>query len=153
MYYLLVLFSMVILPICSIVINYIMNNSPNIILLIMEWFVFWAIGIRLLTAGLRQIFQPKFTAQEILQINDPNSWVLVKELGFSNIAIGILGISSLMINEWILPAAVAGGVFLGMAGVNHLSQPNKNRREKTAMISNLFVFAVLLLSVVLMILK
>jgi hypothetical protein len=34
-------------------------------LLLGRWFVFWAVGVRLLTAGIRQIAQPRFTAETI----------------------------------------------------------------------------------------
>jgi hypothetical protein len=49
---------MFIFPIVSILIESIGNkNHAGLITLTGKWFVFWAIGIRLFTAGLRQIIR------------------------------------------------------------------------------------------------
>jgi hypothetical protein len=51
---------------------------------------------------------------------------------------------SLLAPSWRLAAALAGGVFYGLAGVNHLLQSHRNRLENVAMASDLFVSLVLL---------
>ena len=56
--------------------------------IVARWFVFWAVGVRLLVAGVRQIVQPRFTAEKILGIKDPDAALLVREFGFANVAIG-----------------------------------------------------------------
>ena len=143
MYYLSIIFLMIIFPVCSIMIDLSMNSPTNLLQVILKWFVFWAIGIRLTTAGLRQIFQPKFTSKEILGIIETRSLILVRELGFSNLSIGMIAIISSVVPHWLLPAATAGGLFMGFAGVHHLFQSNKNHRQQFAMVSDLAIFLIL----------
>jgi hypothetical protein len=88
--------------------------------LIGKWFVFWAMGGRLFLAGMRQIAQPEYTARMILGLKHEESRLLVRELGFANVALGAIGIVSLLAPSWRLAAALAGGVFYGLARVNHL---------------------------------
>ncbi len=38
--------------------------------LILKWFVFSSVGLRLLTAGLKQIIDPTFTTKEVFKLND-----------------------------------------------------------------------------------
>lgn len=112
--------------------------------LVAKWFVFWAVGWRLLLAGVKQIAQPQYTAREILGLKSDESLILVRELGFANVAIGLLGVGTLMQPHWQMGAAMAGGVFYGLAGVNHARQAHRNRLENVAMASDLFVSIVLL---------
>lgn len=114
--------------------------------LVGKWFVFWAVGIRLFLAGARQILQPEYTAHVILGLESGESLLLVRELGFANLALGLVGTLSLWLPTWRLPVALAGGVFYLLAGVNHVLQPHRNRLENVAMSSDLFV-AIALLSV------
>ena len=144
---------MFVLPIGSIIAEATLSLNSNIIFLIGKWFVFWAIGIRIFTAGIRQITQPKFTAKDILGLKETESWILVRELGFANTALGVLGILSIFFQEWILPSALAGSIFLGLAGINHLLTKNKNIYEKAAMISNLLISIVLIIYFVLSLVK
>ncbi|MGA3157258.1 MAG: DUF6790 family protein [Steroidobacteraceae bacterium] len=109
-----------------------------------KWFVFWAVGLRLLLAGLRQIIQPRYTAETILGIKDPDAMLVVRELGFANTAFGVIGVVSIATHTWILPTATAGAIFYGLAGVNHLPHKHRNKLENVAMLSDLFVAAVLL---------
>ena len=52
-----------------------------------KWFVFWAVGVRLLIAAARQIAKPEFTARDIFEIEDVKAFVVVQELGFANLAL------------------------------------------------------------------
>ena len=70
--------------------------------------------------------------------------VVVRELGFGNLAIGTLGIASIAVPSWQLAAALVGGIFYALAGVAHIWQPHRNRLETVAMLSDLFAAAVLL---------
>jgi len=105
------------------------------------------IGVRLFTAGLRQVFQPEYTANVILGLESGESLLRVCELGFANLALGLVGILSLLFPAWRLPDALAGGVFFGLAGVNHVLQSHRNQPENVAMASDLFV-AIILMPVV-----
>jgi hypothetical protein len=110
-----------------------------------KWLVFWGVGVRLLLAGARQITQPSFTVQKILGVTDERSFVLVRQLGFANIALGTIAVASLIIKSWVMPAAVAGAIFLGLAGVNHMRQSERNSRENLAMFTDLVLAALLAL--------
>jgi hypothetical protein len=112
--------------------------------LIGKWFVFWSVGWRLFLAGIRQVVQPSFTARVILGLKSDESVLLVRELGFANLALGLLGIMSLYAASWQVAAALAGGIFYGLAGANHVLQSHRNRLENVAMTSDLFVSIVLL---------
>ena len=109
-----------------------------------KWFVFWAVGIRLFLAGVRQVLQPSFTSVEIFAIYEPKAFAIVRELGFANLSMGTLGILSLWHQGWTLPAAIVGGLYYGLAGLGHVKQPRKNAKEYAAMITDVFAFAVLL---------
>ena len=112
--------------------------------LIGKWFVFWAVGVRLFLAGVRQVLQPSFTAAEIFEIHEPKALAIVRELGFANLSMGLLGLLSLWQQDWQIPAAIVGGLYYGLAGLGHISQRRKNAKEYTAMISDGFAFLVLL---------
>jgi len=119
------------------------HHTADIFALTAKWFVFWAVGIRTFTAGLRQAMQPGFTANEIFRIEGTDSHPIVREVGFGNLAIGTLGIGSLYRPGWLIPAAVAGGLYYGLAGLLHLFRKGKNAMEQTAMISDAYAFLVL----------
>ena len=136
---------LLILPVASIVTeNSLAPHTLGAVFLIGKWFVFWSIGVRLFVAGVRQIFQPRFTAEEIFAIRDPGSFAIVREVGFANLSMGILGICSIVRVGWIVPAAVVGGLYYGLAGMGHLLRSEKNAKEYLALVSDFFIFLVLL---------
>jgi hypothetical protein len=61
---------------------------------------------------------------------------------------GTLGIWSLYRPGWIVPAALVGGLYYGLAGLLHAFRKGKNAMEETVMISDAFAFLVLLVVVV-----
>jgi hypothetical protein len=117
--------------------------------LIGKWFIFWAVGVRLFAAGLRQVINPAFTARDIFHIEDRSSHAVVRELGFANICFGAVGIISLFIPQWRLVSAFASGLFYGIAGINHLVKKPASSNEALALISDIFIFLVLLVYVTL----
>jgi hypothetical protein len=140
---------MFIFPILSIFTElFLFHSSMSTILLIGKWFVFWAVGIRLFTAGLRQVIRPQFTAEEILRIKGSQQFIVVQELGFANMAMGTLGICTILNSNWVLPAAIVGCLFLGLAGARHVLTKERNLQENSAMLSNLIIFVVLLIYIV-----
>jgi len=144
MYFASVLLLLLIFPLTSIAVEAIrFGHSVTDMGLIGKWFVFWAVGVRLFLAGVRQVFQPSFTAVEIFEIHEPKALAIVRELGFANLSMGLLGVCSLGHKEWLIPAAIIGGLYYGLAGLGHLPQPHKNVKEYTAMISDGFAFLVL----------
>ena len=149
MFYAIVVLLMFVFPVGSLLVElFVFRNSLNVPLLIGKWFTFWGVGGRLLLAGLRQAIQPRFTAENILGIKSKDAFQVVQELGFANISIGTIGILSTLSGAWVLPAAVAGCLFYGFAGFRHIVKSERNALEITAMVSDLFIFAVLLCYIV-----
>ena len=145
MYIYIVLLFMAVLPVGSIAVEHTaLHASAPLVALAGKWFVFWSMGVRLLTAGLRQIIQPAFTAKTILGIQGDDALVLVQELGFANVAMGLLGCLTLIQPIWTLPAAIVGGAFYALAGGKHITQKNKGFNEVVAMVSDLLMAVVLL---------
>ncbi len=131
-----------VLPVASIVIEHAIANA-DWLFLIGRWFVFWASGLRLLIAGVRQMANPAFTARDIFEIETPGTEKIVIELGFANTAMGVLSIASIIRPDFVLPAAIVTGLYYGLAGGLHLRSPHRNARENWAMASDLWVFVVL----------
>jgi ABC-type methionine transport system permease subunit len=147
MYFASVILLLVVLPVVSILVEGSLSHHAMSVALIGKWFVFWGVGVRLLFAGVRQVVQPRFTAEEIFGIRDPGSFAIVREVGFANLSMGLLGVCTLFWVGWIVPAAVVGGLYYGLAGVGHVFAHNKNAKEYLAMVSDGFIFVVLLVFV------
>jgi hypothetical protein len=136
---------MLIFPVASIAIEVlVLDHGVFNVATVGKWFVFWAVGVRLLVAGLRQIAQPRYTAEVILGVKNPDAILIVRELGFANTAIGGAGTVSIFLNGWVAPLAVIGAVFYGLAGINHVTHGQRGKIENAAMISDFFASAVLL---------
>lgn len=108
------------------------------------WWVFWGVGTRLLVAGLAQVSGKGPTAQ-ILGSTAPSvqEVQLTRELGTANIGMGLAGLLAL-VPGWALPAGLAGGVFLLIAGIMHVPKKGKNPRETVATWTDLLVGAAVL---------
>jgi hypothetical protein len=113
-----------------------------------KWFTFWAVGGRLFLAGATQVLRPQYTAQDILGIKVEGANLILRELGFANLSMGMLGLASLFKPEWIVPAALVGGLYYGLAGLGHLAHQDRNAKEWTALVTDLIIFAVLAFFVV-----
>jgi uncharacterized membrane protein YkvI len=145
MYASLVVTLMLVMPIgCTLYEVFHSNHGLFAFGILLKWFVFWAVGARLLLAGFRQIFQPAYTAAVILRIRGDDCRRVIRELGFSNMAIGVVGAGSLFSEGWLLPAAIAGTVLYGFAGVNHFLQKARGTNENVAMVSDVLVAVVLI---------
>jgi hypothetical protein len=147
MYFAIVVALMLVLPLASIGIQ-VLSGGPGMVAaaLAAKWFVFWMVGVRLLLAGLRQIVQPRYTAEQILGVKDPDATLIVRELGIANTAIGSVGVASLFFRDWVFPIALVGTIFYALAGINHVTDKHRNRLQSFAMVSDLFAAAVLLMS-------
>ena len=142
MYYLMIVLLMGVLPIASVLIEQAAGHG-DWIALVGRWFVFWAGGIRLLLAGIRQIANPAFTAKTIFEIEDRDASKIVVELGFANLAMGLVSVASIVRPDWVLPAAVVTGLYYGLAGFRHIANTGRNRIETWATLSDLWIFVVL----------
>ncbi|MCZ4499147.1 MAG: hypothetical protein JWQ74_1700 [Marmoricola sp.] len=139
MFYAAVGLFMVVLPTGSVVVALADGGHGSTMAVVGTWFVFWAVGVRLFTAGVRQVIKPGLTSEGILGIPGREAWLLVRELGFANIAIGSIGILSLWNAGWRPAAALAGGVFLLAAGALHLVKKHRETEENVAMVSDLAI--------------
>lgn len=135
--------TMLVLPVGSILIDAGAGPAPWL-WLVGKWFVFWAVGVRLLVAGLRQYLQPAFTSREILGIASRDADVLVRELGGANAASGIVGLASLLAPSFVLPTALGAGIFYAVAGIEHVRATHRGRNATIALVSDLWVAAILL---------
>jgi hypothetical protein len=115
--------------------------------LVGKWFIFYAVGIRLFIAGLRQTITPSFTAKEIFHLKDDSSYPIIRELGFANLCFGLIGIISLFLPQWRIVSAVGSGLYYGIAGFHHLVKRPAGPNELFALVSDFFIFLVLLLYV------
>lgn len=144
MYRAVVVLLMGVLPLGSILVEFGLHPAgADGVALVGKWFVFWSVGVRLLLAGLRQIVNPAFTAETIFAVKDRAAFIIVQELGFGNLSIGLVAALTLIQPQWIVPAALAGGLFYGLAGFRHLAKGDRNANENIAMVSDLFIFIVL----------
>jgi hypothetical protein len=148
MYIVVVVGLMFVLPIACTVGEVIIGTVPFSLVVVGKWFVLWSVGLRLSLAGLRQILQPRYTANVILSLKSEESLILVRELGFANFAIGLVGVGSAVFPSWRPAGALAGGVFYALAGANHVLQTHRGKLEGIAMVSDLWVSAILLASFV-----
>jgi hypothetical protein len=144
MYLAMIILLMGVFPALSVIFEFwVLHGSADMLFLIGQWFVFWGVGVRLMLAGLRQIANPTFTADVIFGVKEKAALTLVQELGFANLSIGLLGVLALVRSEWVVPAAITGGLFYGLAGMKHLIKGDRNRTENIAMVSDLWIFLVL----------
>jgi hypothetical protein len=135
---------MLLLPALSVVIDFVFTqHHSDLISLAGKWFIFWAIGCRLLIAGLRQAIKPAFTAETIFNIKDKESYVIIRELGLANICTGLTAIISLSIPQWRIVIAFSGGLFFGLAGLLHIIRKPDNSNELIPLISNIFIFLIM----------
>lgn len=118
-------------------------GAPDWLWLVGKWFVFWSVGVRLTMAGLRQYFQPRFAAEEIFHFKSDEAQAIVRELGVSNAAVGIVGLLSIAAPSFVLPVAIAAAIFYGVAGLRHIFEHDRSTNETIAMVSDLFAFVVL----------
>jgi hypothetical protein len=137
-YFLPVLLLMLVLPAFSICAEHFFFRSPEpLMLLVGKWFVFWAAGARLFLAGIKQFFQPRFTAEKIFGIASNDALPFVRELGVANFSTGVVGLLSLLKPTFILPIAVAAALFYGIAGIRHATDKSRNANQNLAMITDL----------------
>lgn len=143
MYFLVIALFMLILPLACVAAEYAwLHTSADLVALTGKWFAFWGVGMRLGLAGFRQAFNPAFTARDIFEIEDERVHPIVRELGFANLSLALLGVLAL-IPGWAAPAALAGGLFFALAGWKHVVARERNLTRTVAMLSDLFIAAVL----------
>jgi hypothetical protein len=148
MYVTMVIALMLALPLISIVAQIVLTDHGALhgaayLAVVAKWYVFWAVGARLSLAGLRQIIQPRYTAETILGMKGAEALFFVRELGFANLAMGSVGLASQASPPWVTPAAMLGAIYYGLAGINHCFHKDRNKLENVALVSDLFAALVL----------
>jgi hypothetical protein len=142
MYFISVVLLLLVFPALSVLAEALYVPGADIMWLVGKWFVFWACGVRLFVAGLMQTFRPEFTAKSIFDIDAPAAHAIVREVGFGNLAMGTLGLASFTKPEWIVPAALVGGLYYGLAGLGHVFRQG-NFKEQVALWSDFAIFVLL----------
>ena len=146
MYLAIVALLLFVLPLTSVGIALGRPDHAPALMLAVQWFTFWGVGVRLFLAGLRRIRRPRYTAETILGIDPSQSagaLFVVRELGFANLSLGMIGIVSVGAPGWRPAAISAGMLFYALAGVNHALHKERKTNQQIAMISDL-AFAILL---------
>lgn len=113
-----------------------------------KWFTFWGVGVRLFVAGVMQVGRPGFTSKSIFGIADPAAVSIVREVGFGNLAMGTLGLASLPYPQWLVPAALVGGLYYGLAGVGHAMRGERNAKEQFALVTDFGICAILAICII-----
>ena len=134
-----------ILPFLSIALEELTKESTTSWQLIGKWFIFWTLGIRLFTIGIRQASDPASEAVKIFNLKSKNAYTIIRRLGFANMSLGIMGILSLINNNWRQIGAISGISFFGFAVLNDISQKVKARNEIITMISDTLTSVIMLL--------
>lgn len=146
MYFASVLALMLVFPLLSIGIQMLLGGPGTLTaFLTAKWFVFWMVGVRLLLAGVRQIVQPGYTAEQILGVKDPDAALIVRELGIANTAVGCIGVAGLFFRHWAFPIGLIGAIFYALAGINHAADKHRTKLQNVAMFSDLYAAVVLVI--------
>jgi hypothetical protein len=70
---------MLVLPAAGVIVEALwFGSAADVVLLVGKSFVFWAVGVRLFIAGVRQVAQPQFTAESIFEIKDRAAFGIVR---------------------------------------------------------------------------
>jgi hypothetical protein len=145
MYFLIVLLLLGILPAGSVFYEHaVLHSTAPLVFLIGKWFTFWAVGVRLFLAGLRQTIQPAFTSRDIFKIEGEEAYPLVREIGCANFSMSTLALLSLAFPAFIVAGALVGGLYYFLAGVLHARGQHRNAAENFAMLTDFAIAALLL---------
>lgn len=105
---------------------------------------FFRCRARLFVAGIQQSAKPQFTAREIFHIHSPESFPIVRELGFANICFGLVGIVSLLKPEWRIVSAFASGIYYALAALMHIIKKPVGANEFFALWTDVIISVVLI---------
>ena len=105
-----------------------------------KWFIFWGVGIRLFFKGVKLASTPQFTGLSLSSFKNRESYLLLLELGFANMALGSMAILSVINDQWRLIAAIAGAIYFGLADMLRLLKKPAGRHEGVALVYNVLVF-------------
>jgi len=72
------------------------------------------------------------------------AWPIIREHGIGNLAVGTAGIASLWVSSFVLPVALIAAIAYGAWGVLHIASKNRSMDETIAMVSDLWLAAILI---------
>ncbi len=133
-----------VLPVIGFISEHFITETALTYGLFSKWFIFSAVGLRLFLAGVKQVKNPEFTAKQIFHLDNPDSFSILRELGFSNICFGLVAFVSLFKPEWRIVSAFASGLYYGIAGVQHGLKKTSGINEKFALWTDLIISGFLL---------
>ena len=131
---------MVVLPLISIMIS--VRRKVYSIDVLMKWILFWTIGFRSVTAGLVQLFYPKYTASIIFGLSGDSFYIFIRELGMANISIGLAAMLCIRKNQWITPVTFITGMFYVLLTVNHIINFQAGIEELISLIFDILVLVI-----------
>lgn len=113
-----VAFAYIFLPlILGLIHAYFKKDKAQKVNILLAYYLFIGVGIQGVVTGILQMNQPDMV---VSFVQWPYSPFLI-ELGMANLALGLLGIVSVWLdNSWKLAASVAYGLFLLFTGVGHV---------------------------------
>lgn len=147
MYIALVLAQTLVLPLVSGIIHLAVGGGDPLVVFGI-WWAFWGVGTRLFVAGISQLANPTRTAKGILGIEDKGAELVVHELGFANLCLGLVALFAPFIPDWGILGALPGALYLGLAGFRHIPKKGKNVEEQVAMWTDILVFVVVVAGIV-----
>jgi hypothetical protein len=139
-----------VMPVVSAAGEFLAGDMSGIVASLGKWFIFYAVGIRLTLAGIRQIRRPGFTAREIFHIESGEVYPIVRELGFANLCAGLVAIIALFCPSWRIVSAFGSGLYYGIAGIYHLVRRPSGTNEQFAMVTDLLICLLLAAYIVIM---
>jgi hypothetical protein len=131
------------LPPVSGVAEHVIGNEPLAWVKVGKWFIFYAVGLRLFLAGLRQSLKPAFTAKAIFHMEGTEAYPVIRELGFANLCFGLIGLISLFVPQWRMVSAFGSGIYYGLAAGLHLFRKADGINERFALYTDILIFAAL----------
>lgn len=134
-----------VLPMGCILFERMINPDTDLWAVMIKWFVFFGVGLRLVTCGMKQAISPGFTAKAIFELEDSKSYPLIRELGFANICTGLCGILSLVYINFRITALFIGSIYYGLAFLQHAIRKEKNNTELFVTLTDLSIVLELLL--------
>ncbi|MFP4163894.1 MAG: DUF6790 family protein [Chitinispirillaceae bacterium] len=120
------------------------DNASDSGAIIFKWILFWAVGIRSVSAGLVQLIYPQYTAETIFELTSGTEfYIFIRELGVANFAIGTTAIISAGLKDWRLPTAFISLIFNTLLAINHIIHFQAGANQFASLGADFFVVVML----------
>jgi len=135
----------VLLPFTAMSIESFGSKDKLSVAVLAKWFLFFAVGIRFLLGGIRQVVRAKMKTGEIFYIERKSCCPIVKELGFANLSFGAVAVVSLYVPSWRIVSAFSSSFYYGAAVLNGFFGKPASANEIFIRVSNGCIFVILLI--------